>query len=115
MSKPRDYLFLLAANGQARLVRHSLVDGGYVTTWRSNAPCDDFVRQIIVEADAQIIDCRLEGLFIVAPRAEIALLRDKLERNVAILGEVDADIVAWPDGQIGPELDRVREGRLPES
>lgn len=110
MSKPRDFLFLLAANGRARLVRHSLVDGGYVTTWRSNATSDDLVRQIIIEADAQIIDCRLEGLIIVAPGLEIALLRDQLERDVAIFGAVDADIVDAPDRQIGAELDRVREG-----
>jgi hypothetical protein len=114
MSMPRDYLFLLAANGRARLVRHSLVDSGYVTTWRSSTTSDDLARQIIIEADAQIIDCRLEGLFIVAPDRDMAPLCDRLERSVEIVGTIEADMIDIPDALLGHALDPVREGQVQE-
>lgn len=123
MPRVRKLLFLITSKGRARLVQYRAGEDRFVTTWRCgerangrNAPHvqNDLVHEIIRQADREIADDDLEGLFIIAPASEIEELREHLERGLIVVGGVADDRIDPSDGELGDILVQALQAPTPE-
>ena len=120
MPRVRKLLFLIASKGRARLVRYSLGEDQFVTTWRHEDGLNDthiqndFLHEIIRQAHEEIALDHLEGLFIIAPTNEIEDLRDHLERGLIVVGGVANDRMCPTNAELADVLVQALQAPMPE-
>jgi len=118
MSRIRKLLFLIAAEGHARLVRYLPGEGRFATAWMSGETCadpqGDLIHEIIRQAGREIAVNHLEGLFIVAPASELEELRERLERGLIVVGGVDEDGIDQSDTALARTLTQALQAPSPE-
>ena len=113
MARVRKLLFLIACDGRVRLVRYQPGENCFVTIWGAHAE-KDLLHEIVRQAEREIADSHLEGLFIVAPASEIDELREHMERGLIVVGGVVDDRVDPSDADLADVLTQALRAPSPE-
>lgn len=117
MARVRKLLFLITCNGRVRLVRHQPGENRFVTIWRYEERAHgekDLLHELVRQAEREIADSHLEGLFIVAPASEIEELREHMERGLIVVGGVVDDRVDPSDADLAAVLTQALRAPSPE-